>query len=55
MLAKIAVERGYGRFEWICLKWNQSAIDVYEKMGAKQMTEWTMFRVDGETLQEMGK
>lgn len=54
-LAKIAVERGYGRFEWICLKWNQSAIDVYKNMGAKEMSEWTMFRVDGETLQEMGK
>lgn len=54
-LAQIAVERGYGRYEWICLKWNQSAIDFYEKLGAKQMSEWTMFRVDGEALKEMGK
>ena len=54
-LAKIAVERGYGRFEWVCLKWNQSAIDVYKNLGATEMTEWTMFRVDGEKLKELGK
>ena len=54
-LAKIAVERGYGRFEWVCLKWNQSAIDVYKNLGATEMTEWTMFRVDGKKLKELGK
>ena len=54
-LAQIAVERGYGRFEWVCLKWNESAINFYKKLGATEMTEWTMFRVDGQSLLEMGK
>lgn len=54
-LAQIAVERGYGRFEWVCLKWNESAINFYKKLGATEMTEWTMFRVDGQSLLEMRK
>ena len=49
-LADIAVTRGYARFEWSVLGWNQSAIDLYRAMGAVGMEEWTVQRVTGEAL-----
>ncbi len=49
-LAGIAVDRGYGRFEWSVLDWNQPAIDLYRAMGAEPMDEWTVQRVTGEAL-----
>ena len=54
-LARIAVERGCGRFEWWCLDWNQPSIDFYKSMGAVSMDEWTVYRITGETLQKLGK
>ena len=47
---QLAVSRGCGRFEWSVLNWNQRAIDFYEKMGAKPMSEWTIYRLTGEAL-----
>lgn len=49
-LAQIAVERGCGRMEWICLDWNQSSIDFYRSLGAEPMEDWTIYRVTGDTL-----
>ena len=54
-LARIAVERGCGRLEWWCLDWNQPSIDFYRSMGAVPMDEWTVFRIAGETLQNLGR
>jgi GNAT superfamily N-acetyltransferase len=53
-LAKIAVERGWGRFEWAVLDWNEPSIAFYKKMGATPMDEWTIFRVTGESLRKLG-
>jgi GNAT superfamily N-acetyltransferase len=50
-LARIALERGCGRFEWVVLDWNEPAIGFYKKLGARPMDEWTTFRVSGEALQ----
>ena len=47
-LASIAVSRGYGRFEWSVLEWNQLAISSYRRAGAVQMNEWTVYRLDGD-------
>ena len=52
-VARIAVERGCGRFEWMVLDWNEPAIRFYEAMGAKQMSEWRLFRVTGDALRKM--
>ena len=49
-LASIAVERGCGRMEWVCLDWNRPSIDFYRSLGAAPMDEWTVYRVAGETL-----
>lgn len=52
-LAQIAVERGCGRLEWWCLDWNQSSIEFYLSLGAEPMKDWTVYRIAGETLQNM--
>jgi len=52
-LAKIAVERNCGRFEWAVLDWNEPAIGFYKKLGAIAMDEWTIFRVTGEALERL--
>src|SRR3954453_12044607 len=49
-LARIAVERGCGRFEWSVLDWNEPAIGFYKKLGARPMDGWTIFRVTGDAL-----
>jgi GNAT superfamily N-acetyltransferase len=50
MLARIAVDRGCGRFEWWVLDWNEPAIRFYRRLGAQSMDEWTVFRVTGDAL-----
>jgi GNAT superfamily N-acetyltransferase len=52
-LARITVERGWGRFEWAVLDWNEPSIAFYKKMGATPMHDWTVFRVTGEALQKL--
>ena len=49
-LARVAVERGCGRFEWSVLDWNQPSIAFYKALGAVPMDEWTTYRVTGEVL-----
>lgn len=49
-LAKIAAERGCGRFEWVCLDWNKPSIDFYKSMGAVSMDDWTIYRLAGDSL-----
>jgi len=52
-LARIAVERNCGRFEWSVLDWNQPAIDFYKSLGAVPLSEWTVFRVTGNALMRL--
>ncbi|MBE6533705.1 MAG: GNAT family N-acetyltransferase [Ruminococcaceae bacterium] len=49
-LARITVERGCGRLEWCCLDWNTPSIDFYLSLGARQMNEWTTYRLTGDSL-----
>lgn len=49
-LARLAVARGCGRFEWSVLDWNTPAIEFYKKLQAQPMSDWTTFRVTGEAL-----
>ncbi len=54
-LARIAVERGCGRLEWWCLDWNRPSIDFYLSLGAEPMSDWTTYRITGETLINLAK
>jgi GNAT superfamily N-acetyltransferase len=51
-LAKLANARGCGRMEWSVLDWNQPAIDFYESLGARRMTDWTLCRLTGDALRQ---
>jgi GNAT superfamily N-acetyltransferase len=52
-LARIAVERGCGRFEWAVLDWNVDALRFYESLGAKPIKEWVICRLTGEPLRAL--
>ena len=54
-LAAIAVQRKCGRLEWWCLDWNQSSIDFYLSLGAEPMSDWTVYRISGDTLQDLAQ
>lgn len=54
-LGKIAVERDCGRLDWWCLDWNESSIRFYRQMGAVPMSDWTVYRVDGDRLPALAK
>lgn len=53
-LARIALERRCGRLEWPCLDWNTPSIGFYLSLGAKPMEGWTVYRVTGDALKELG-
>ncbi|TFW28853.1 GNAT family N-acetyltransferase [Massilia arenosa] len=52
-LARIAVERNCGRFEWSVLDWNENAIRFYEGMGAAILPDWRICRVTGDALTQL--
>ena len=54
-LASIAVEHGYQRFEWWVLDWNEPAINVYRRLGAEAMEEWTVQRLSGAPLRALAE
>lgn len=54
-LARLAVERKCGRFEWMVLDWNAPAIDFYKSLGAVSMDSWRLFRLSGNTLSKLAE
>ena len=54
-LAKVAVERGCGRFEWAVLDWNEPAVRTYDAIGAESLDDWTIRRLEGTDLHMLAK
>ena len=54
-LARLAVERGCGRFEWSVLDWNAPSIAFYRRLGAEPMDEWSVYRIAGKALEKLGR
>jgi GNAT superfamily N-acetyltransferase len=52
-LARTAVERGCGRFEWAVLDWNAPAIAFYGSLGATVLPDWRITRVTGPALAKL--
>jgi len=52
-LARLAVDRGCGRFEWAVLDWNKPAREFYESLGAQANPAWVNYRVTGAALQRL--
>jgi RimJ/RimL family protein N-acetyltransferase len=42
---RLAHERGCARMEWTCLDWNTKAQQVYERIGARHLSEWYLYRL----------
>lgn len=49
-LARRCVERGYARFEWTVLDWNEPSIAFYRSIGANLLDDWRVCRMSGEAL-----
>ena len=49
-LARVCVDRGYPRFEWWVLDWNDPAHGFYRSLGATPQDEWTVWRLEGDPL-----
>jgi len=54
-LARVAHERGCGRFEWAALDWNTPATSFYRSLGAVPLDDWTVYRVAGDALERLAK
>jgi GNAT superfamily N-acetyltransferase len=52
-LARIAVERGCARLDWSALDWNRTAIEFYLRLGAVELSGWSLYRLAGEALRRM--
>jgi GNAT superfamily N-acetyltransferase len=51
--ANEAYRRGCGRMEWTVLDWNRSAIDFYERAGARQLKEWLSYRLMRKDMEKL--
>jgi hypothetical protein len=49
------MERDCGRFEWIALRWNESALKFYENLGARVLNEWAMLRMDSTGIRNLAE
>jgi GNAT superfamily N-acetyltransferase len=53
-VARVGVARNCGRFEWTALNWNKTALDFYERLGARALNEWVLLRLNEEGLRKLG-
>jgi GNAT superfamily N-acetyltransferase len=53
-LARVCAERGYARLEWSVLNWNEPSIGFYRSLGARPQEEWSVFRLTGDPLAQLG-
>ena len=54
-LAEITVERKCGRLDWSVLDWNEPAILFYQSIGARPMSDWTQYRLAGQSLLNLAR
>lgn len=50
LIKEIARERECGRVEWWCLDSNTPSIRFYKNIGAEAMTDWTVYRLSGDSM-----
>ena len=54
-IARLATERNCGRFEWSVLDWNEPAIRTYDRLNARPMKEWILYRLTGDALDKLAQ
>ncbi len=48
-----AARNDCGRLEFSVLTWNKNAIDFYEKLGARRLSDWQYYRMTRETIKRL--
>jgi GNAT superfamily N-acetyltransferase len=54
-VAEIALQYGCRRLEWLALHWNQNALSFYEKVGAREMEEWSLLRMPPPAIEALAE
>lgn len=54
-LAQRAIDENCGRIQWWVLNWNEPSIAFYKSMDAVPMDEWTVFRLEGKSIEQLAK
>ena len=54
-VAQIGVQRDCQRVDWAVLDWNSTAIEFYEKIGARPESDWKIYRLSGEALTALSR
>ncbi len=54
-VADIGARRGCGRFEWTALRWNENALQFYQRLGARQLDEWVMLRMEAPAIRSLAQ
>lgn len=52
-VAEVAAKRNCGRFEWTALNWNRNALEFYQRLGAKELNDWVLVRLDSRGLRRL--
>jgi GNAT superfamily N-acetyltransferase len=52
-VAAIGAGRGCGRFEWIALRWNQTALKFYQSLGARVLDDWVLLRMNSQEIRNL--
>ena len=52
-LARLALERGHVRLEWVALDWNEPALNFYEKLGARRLDDWVIHRLERDEIRRL--
>ncbi|HEU5251802.1 MAG TPA: GNAT family N-acetyltransferase [Solirubrobacterales bacterium] len=54
-LARLAVERGHVRLDWVALEWNEPALNFYEKLGARRLDDWKLLRLEKDGIRALAE
>ena len=54
-LAAVVVQREWGRLEWRVLDWNETALRFYQRIGARPLDDWTVYRLTGTALRQLAE
>src|SRR6266511_115810 len=49
---ELAHDRGCARLVWTCLDWNKRAQDVYERIGARRLSEWYLYHLTRDGMEK---
>lgn len=52
-LAKLALDRGHVRLDWVALEWNEPALAFYAGLGAQRLDDWKMLRLERDGIRKL--